>query len=257
MTNQIRNSNECQKCFIEFLKDCFNTLYDTSVIVGDGSHIEEEDRRLFKELSIEKRELVVDSLSDIMDYNPNFNKIGKYYIVRIDQPINQKKLANRIKNQFKYIFYKARLFAVIKFFLILFQLYVTIIIVNAKNKCTGSKKGSNDKSICINPNIKFKILKNEIDAILFLKLFYFSCYDFVYFIHDLYFLKNLKKKKYNKYLAIFYQTLGHICNLAISIILIINIKNSYKIKHDKDDFLEETLEIISTILFDSVKFLMK
>ena len=122
MTNQIRNSNECQKCFIEFLKDCFNTLYDTSVIVGDGSHIEEEDRRLFKELSIEKRELVVDSLSDIMDYNPNFNKIGKYYIVRIDQPINQKKLANRIKNQFKYIFYKARLFAVIKFFLILFQL---------------------------------------------------------------------------------------------------------------------------------------
>ena len=194
MGNQIRNNNGCQNCFKEFLKDCFNTLYDTSTMVDNRINQEiEENRRLFKELSIEKRELVVDSLSDIMDYNPNFNKIGKYYIVRIDQPINRKKLTNRIKNQFKYIFYKARLFAVIKFFLILFQLYVTIIIVNAKNKCTGSKKGSNDKSICINPNIKFKIFRNKIDAILFLKfailflkLFYFSCYDVVFILYTIF-----------------------------------------------------------------------
>ena len=51
--------------------------------------------------------------------------------------------------------------------------------------------------------------------------------------------------------------MGHICNLAIYIILIINTKNSYKTKHDGGDLYEETLEIINTILLDSVKFLMK
>ena len=90
MTNHIRDNNECKNCSKEFLEDCFNTIYDTSVMAGYGSHIE-NDRRPFKELPIEKRELVVDSLSDIMDYNPDFNKIGKFYLVRINKLINQKK----------------------------------------------------------------------------------------------------------------------------------------------------------------------
>ena len=103
----------------KILKDCFNTKYDTSIMVDNRISYEiEENRRSFKSLSIEERELTVDSLSDIMDYNPNFNKIGKYYIVRFYQPITQKDLANRIKKEFKYIYYKARLFALIKLFLI-------------------------------------------------------------------------------------------------------------------------------------------
>ena len=76
-------------------------------------------------------------------------------------------------------------------------------------------------------------------------------------LHLICFFANQLKKKFNKYLVILYKTLGHICNLAIYIIFIIDTKNSYKTKHDEDGFHKETLEIISIILFDIVKFLMK
>ena len=91
---------------------------------------------------------------------------------------------------------------------------------------------------------------------MFLKVLYFSYYDIEKIALDLFFCKSTKKK-FNKYLVILYKTLGHICNLAIYIIFIIITKNSYKTKHDEDGFHKETLEIISIILFDIVKFLMK
>ena len=188
MTNQIRDNNESKNCFKLFSKDCYNTFYDESIM--DDKEIKRDirgNRKPFNRLSIDKRELVMDSLSDIMDYSPDFNKIGKLYLVRINKPINQNILADKIKIGFKYSYYKAQFFAVIKVFLILFQLCVSIVNVYAKNKRT---------------DIKFKIFRHKINAILFLKLFYFSCYDSIYIIHDFYFLIKLSKKKFNKYLII-------------------------------------------------------
>ena len=33
MNNQIRGNNACKNCCKEFANDCFNTLYDTSIMV--------------------------------------------------------------------------------------------------------------------------------------------------------------------------------------------------------------------------------
>lgn len=223
MTNQIRDKNESKNCFTLFLEDCYNTLYDKSIMV-DSSITKQigENRSLFIKLTSEERKQVVRSLSDIMNYNQDFNEIVINYLIELDQPINLKNLIIIIKKKFKYQYYKARFFAVIKALLIILQLYVSIININSKNEESNSKEEE------INQNLKFKILGKEIDSILFLKLMHFAGYDFVYILYDFLFLKNLKKKKLNKYIIILYQTLGYICNVCIYIILVINKKNFYK-----------------------------
>ena len=35
MTNQIRDNNESKNCFKLFSKDCYNTLYDTSIMINN------------------------------------------------------------------------------------------------------------------------------------------------------------------------------------------------------------------------------
>ena len=166
MGNQIMDNNKSKNCFKLFSEDCFNALYDTSIMADNGIHHDMDENRIaFRHLNNGQREMVVDSLSEIMDYSQDFNKIGKYYLVRIDEPISRKILAQKIKTEFKYNHYKARLFALIKVILIIFQLYVSIINIIAKNKYT---------------NIKFKIFRHKIDALFILKIFYFSCYDFIY-----------------------------------------------------------------------------
>lgn len=232
-------NNEYKNCFIEFLEYCFNMLYDTSIFY-DETIIREEiekNRQKLRNASIEKRKLIVDSMSEIMDSDQKLNKIGKYYLAQIDDPINRRLFVKKIVTDFKFDYYRIRFFAVLKALLIIFQLYVSIVIVNSKNK-----------------NVKLWL---KIDALLFLKILYFCCFDFEKIILDLYFSKTLKKIKCNKYLVICYQTLGHILNLASYIILIINTKNSEIKKPDGNGFRKETLEIISIISLDLVKFLMK
>ena len=76
-----------------------------------------------------------------------------------------------------------------------------------------------------NKNVKFKLFWFKKDAFLFLKVLYFSCYDIEKIALDLFFCKSIKKK-FNKYLVILYQALGHICNLVIYIIFIITVKDN-------------------------------
>ena len=190
MANQIGDNNERNNCLKLFLEDCFNILYDTSIMVDNRmERMIIENRDLFTSLPIEQRQLVVDSLNDIMNYNQDFNKIGKYYLIQNEQLINRKNLAERIINDFKYKYYNALFFSGIKLLFILFQLYLSISNVNIKNEYNDSEKGANDKKYCINPNIKFKIFRQEINIILFLKLIYFYFYDVAYIIHDFYFYK--------------------------------------------------------------------
>ena len=239
MNNQIRGNNACKNCCKEFANDCFNTLYDTSIMVDNRITPEIEGNRYpLRYLRIEQRERVVDSMSDITDSNKRYSKIGKIYLVRnINRPVNQSDLKNTVKTVFKYDYYRNHFLSVIKALLIVLQLYVSIIMVNSKNK-----------------NVK---LWGKVDAFLFLRLIYFSCYDIEYTFCDLYFSSKLKKIKCNKYFMICYQTIGIIFKLAMYIIITINTKNSFKAKHNRKGFLTETLEIIIIIIGDFLKFLIK
>ena len=212
MVNQIRCKNECKNCLKVFLYYCFNIFYDTSIMADDRINRDiQENGIILIGLPAERRELIVDSMSDIMDFDPEYNKIGKYYLTQNDSPINKNNLSNKIKNEFKYDYCRVHLFTLMKALLIIFQLYVSIIIAKSKNK-----------------KVEIKLFGEKIDAFLFLKVLYFSCFDFEKIVHNLYFSIKLEKKKFNKYLVILYQTLGHICNFFIYIIYIINTKNSNK-----------------------------
>jgi len=198
----------------------------------------EDNRAVYRDLSIERRELIVDSMSDIMNHDQKLDGIGRHYLAQIDSPLSRKNLSHKIQTEFKYDYYRVRFLAVIKALLVIFQFYVSIVIVNSKNK-------------------NVELLWLEEYTFLFLKVLYFGCFDIEKIVHDLYFASHLQKKKFNKYCVIIYQTLDHICKLAIYIIFIIDIKNSYKTEDDEHGFHKETLEIMSIILIDIVKFLMK
>ena len=78
MANQISGNNECKNCK-ELLKDCFNTLYNTSIMIDNriSQNNIEDNRLLFRNLPIEQRELIVDPMSDIMYHDQKLDKIGR------------------------------------------------------------------------------------------------------------------------------------------------------------------------------------
>ena len=209
MTNQIRNNNKCIDCLKQFLGDFFYKLYDKNIMV-DNSIGEEfgKNRETFIKLSINKRKQVVDSMSDIFDYNPDFNKIGIDYLVNQNQIISSQNLAELIKEEHKYKYYKAFMIAVIKALLILSQLCISILFLYPKFDCIDSLKDPDDNKYWINSNKKCKVITIKTDAIWILKLIYFVVYDVVYFINVFYFLINFERKKLNKYIIIVYQSLG-------------------------------------------------
>ena len=136
MTNQIKNNNKCTDYLKQFLGDFFYKLYDKNIMVDNSIGKKyEKIKETFIKLSINQRKQVVDSMSDIFDYNPDFNKIGIDYLVNQNQIINSQNLAKLIKEEHKYKYYKAFMIAVIKALLILSQLCISILFLYPKFDC--------------------------------------------------------------------------------------------------------------------------
>ena len=148
MTNQIKNNNKCTDYLKQLLGDFFYKLYDKNIMV-DNSIGEEfgKNRETFIKLSINKRKKVVDSMSDIFYYNPDFNKIGIDYLVNQNQIISSQNLAKLIKEEHKYKYYKAFMIAVIIALLFLSQPYISILFLYPKFDCIDSLKDSDDNNI--------------------------------------------------------------------------------------------------------------
>ena len=77
MGYQIRGNNKGKNCSKEFANDCFDTLYDTSIMIDNriSQNNIEDNRDAYRDLSIEQRELIVDSMSDIMEHDQKLDKI--------------------------------------------------------------------------------------------------------------------------------------------------------------------------------------
>ena len=160
MANQIRDNNKCKKYLGMFCRDCFDKLFDKNIMVSDRKDSARRNTSLFSDLSLEERKTVINSINEILNYNPDFNKIVINYLLDSSKTVNYDNLLQFIKSQHSYYYYKAIIFAIIKTLLIIIQLITSIIIFYPKYECFDSQ------------------IKNKRNAILFLKIIYFIFFDF-------------------------------------------------------------------------------
>jgi hypothetical protein len=77
-----------------------------------------------------------------------------------------------------------------------------------------------------------------------------------YILNEFYFFKQLERKKFNKKLVVFYQIIAYILNGIIYFLIFFNnnnCDNADNVFFIKDKY----LKIITSILFDVVKFFIK
>ena len=238
MNNQIEDKNKCKKCLDFFSNDCFYKLFNKNIIAIDESQsLARQNKKLLTDMTLEQRIIVINSMDEIINYNSDFNEIIMNYLLDFRKIPNSQNFFQLIKSQYSYYYYKAIIIAIIKSLLILIQLIIILITFYPKYECIDSP-------------IKIKY------AIWILKLIYFLFFDFAYILNEFYFFKQLERKKFNKKLVVFYQIIAYILNGIIYFLIFFNNNNC-----DNADIVffikDKYLKIITSILFDVVKFFIK
>jgi len=237
MNNKIEDKNKCKKCLDFFSNDCFYKLFNKNIMAIDETQlVARKNRKLLTDMTLEQRINVINSMDEIINYNSDFNGIIMNYLLDFRKIPNSENIFQLIKSQYSYYYYKALTIAIIKALLILIQLIIILIIFYPKYKCIDSP-------------IKIKY------AIWILKLIYFLFFDFVYILNEFYFFKQFERIKFNKKLVVLYQTIAYILNGIIYFLIFFNNNNC-----DADNIFfikDKYLKIITSILFDIVKFFIK
>jgi len=237
MNNKIEDKNKCKKCLDFFSNDCFYKLFNKNIMAIDETQsVARKNTKLLTDMTLEQRINVINSMDEIINYNSDFNGIIMNYLLDFTKIPNSENIFELIKSQYSYYYYKALIIAIIKALLILIQLIIILIIFYPKYECIDSP-------------IKIKY------AIWILKLIYFLFFDFVYILNEFYFFKQFERIKFNKKLVVLYQTIAYILNGIIYFLIFFNNSNC-----DADNIFfikDKYLKIITSILFDIVKFFIK
>ena len=237
MNNKIEDKNKCKKCLDLFSNDCFYKLFNKNIMANDETQsVARKNTKLLTDMTLEQRINVINSMDEIINYNSDFNGIIINYLLDLRKIPNSENIFQLIKSQYSYYYYKALIIAIIKALLILIQLIIILIIFYPKYECIDSP-------------IKIKY------AIWILKVIYFLFFDFVYILNEFYFFKQFERIKFNKKLVVLYQTIAYILNGIIYFLFFFNNNNC-----DADNIFfikDKYLKIITSILFDIVKFFIK
>ena len=216
--NNQNQNNETKNFFCRIIKDYYNKLFEKVIqLYGNHEYKErkEEDLCSFSEFTKKERKEFLSYISDISNYNDDFNKFTIDFLFDPTSKISRDKLVIELtKDKNKYNLQKAKFNWIIKLFLIIIQ-YIYIFFLDLKHNCVDNLKEAKDEKFWYCEDKKCKVDLIIFDGDKLLRMIYLFAFDIIYLANQFDFLHNFKRKVLGDYNAQCYQCFEYLLIILI------------------------------------------
>ena len=260
MANQANNNGDNKTCIDYFLQDLCKKFYREDIFTFETFPVSMNNiQKPLDKLTRDQKNLLISSVQDIGNYNNEYALLGIKYISLKSQSndiLNRQNYKDYIRlAKDGYLQKKIIVLFVLKYLMILAQLYLTFFVIYPRHRCIYEHIADENENFWYCAQKKCKVKKIEIfeDYTFRLRIIY-CIYNFIFFVVEMKVIINLERFKANIFFVVILQLVKYFTSGLLIYYTFVekNIceiskidKNIFYVKNDDLAKIELTLDIIN------------